>query len=132
MALLDALGAQLATDGLGTLATTIFLGYMPDTPDSCIAVYESRGNGPEHVFGASVVSIERPQIRVLARAARNDYPTARSTIVSVRASLGAIRNQTISSVAFLCVEATSEPYPLMTDDRERSIFGMNFVAWVNP
>lgn len=132
MALLDALGDKLVTDGVGTLATNIFLGYMPDSPDTAVAVYESRGNGPEHVFGASVVSVERPQIRVIARAPRNDYPSAKTKILAVRTSLGAIRNQTISGIGFLCVEATSEPYPLRADDQERPLFAINFVAWVTP
>jgi hypothetical protein len=32
MAILDALGAYLQTQGQGTLATDIFLARMPDTP----------------------------------------------------------------------------------------------------
>lgn len=132
MALLDALGARLATNGVGVVGTTIFLGYMPDTPDVCVAVFEGKGNGPEHVFGASVVSIERPRIRVLVRAGKNDYPTARAAAVAARASLGVIRNETISGVGFLTVTATSELYPLRIDDKERSMFGIDFVAWVTP
>ena len=72
MALLDALGAKLVTDGVGTLATDIFLSYLPDSPDVAVAVYEDRGNGADQVFGASVVSIERPSIRVVARASRDE------------------------------------------------------------
>lgn len=132
MALLDALAAQLATDGVGTVGTTIFTGYMPDAPDACVSILEGRGAGPEHVFGSSVVAIERPSIRVVCRAGRNDYPAARAKAIAVRASLGAIRNVTISSIVFHSVQPSSDPYPLGLDDKERARFGVDFASWVSP
>ena len=132
MALLDALGARLATDAVGVVGTTIFLGYMPDTPDACVAVFEGKGNGPEQMFGSSIFSIDRPSVRVMCRAARNDYPAARALAVAARASLGAIRDETISGVNLMCVMSTSEPYPMRIDGKERSMFGVDFVAWVKP
>lgn len=132
MALLDALGARLVADGVGTLGTTIFLSFMPPTPDAVVVIYEGRGNGPEQTFGASVVAVERPAVRIIARAARNDYVAARTLMESVRASLGDIRGETISGVNFQCVIATSDPYPMRLDDKERAQMGLDFVAWVNP
>lgn len=130
MALLDALGAHLQTAGLGTLATSIFLARMPDTPDECIVIVEDTGTGPMHTFGASAYAIERPRIRAFVRAGRNDYPTARAKAVLVRNSLGSIRNQTISGVAFLSVTATSDLYPVQRDGDDRPLIGIDFVGWV--
>ena len=132
MALLDALGDRLVADGVGTLGTTIFLGFMPPTPDAVVVIYEARGNGPEHTFGAGVLAVERPLIRIIARAARNDYPAARTLMASARSSLGDIRNETISGVKFMCVTPTSDPYPLRLDDKERALMGLDLVAWLNP
>lgn len=132
MALLDALGAKLQTDGVGTLATNIFLGYLRDNPDVAVGVFEDRGNGAEQVFGSSAVAIEQPSIRVVARAARNDYPAARAKILAVRSSLGAIRDVTLSGVNFMCVIATSDPYPMGLDEHERAMFGLDLQAWVLP
>jgi len=132
MALLDALGARLQTDGVGTLGTTIFLGFMPPTPDAIVVIYEGRGNGPELTFGTGVVALERPSVRALARGARNDYPTTRTLIDSVRASLGAIREETISGIKFMCVTPTSDPYPLRLDDKERTQIGLDLVVWLRP
>lgn len=132
MALLDALGARLQTDGVGTLGTTIFLGYMPPTPDALVVIYEGRGNGPEHTFGNSVLAVERPLIRIIARGARNDYPAARTLMESARNSLGDIRNETVSGVNFMCVTPTSDPYPLRLDDKERALMALDFVAWLRP
>jgi hypothetical protein len=132
MALLDALGARLVADGVGVLGTSIFLGYMPPTPDVCVAVYEARGNGPQQTFGPSVVAVERPLIRIIARAARNDYPAARTKAEAVRASLGDIRGETISGVNFQCVSPTSDLFPMRLDDKERALIALDFVAWLNP
>lgn len=132
MALLDALGARLQTDLVGTVGTTIFLSFMPPTPDAVVVIYEGRGNGPEMTFGHGVIAVERPSVRIIARAARNDYPAARTLMLAVRASLGAIRNEAISGVNFLCVTPTSDPYPLRLDDKERAQMGLDFVSWLNP
>lgn len=130
MALLDALGAQLQNNGVGVLATNIFLGVMPDEPDLCVLIVEDNGVGPMQTFGAAPYSIERPRIRVFCRASRNDYPAARAKAVAVRASLGAIRNQTIEGVNFLSVLPTSDFYPVGRDGDDRPVIGIDFSGWV--
>lgn len=130
MAILDALGAYLQTQGVGTLATDIFLARMPDAPDACVTLFENQGVGPDHTFGNSVKAIDHQRVRVYCRAARNDYPTARTQAVSVRAILGAIRNTTLSSVSIMCVLSTSELYPLSRDGDDRAIIGCDYTVWL--
>lgn len=130
MAILDALGAYLAAQGQGTVATSIFLSRAPDTPDACVTLYESAGSGPDHVFGSSVYAIDHQRIRLICRAARNDYPSARAKAVACRAVLGAIRNTTLSSVPILSVLATSEVYPLSRDGDDRPLIGCDFTVWL--
>jgi hypothetical protein len=130
MAILDALGTYLASQGQGTLATNIFLARAPDTPDACITLYESAGSGPDHTFGAGVYAIDHQRIRVVCRAARNDYPAARDKAVAVRAVLGAIRDTTLSSVKILTMLATSEVYPLSRDGDDRALIGCDYTVWL--
>jgi hypothetical protein len=130
MAILDALGAYLAAQGQGTVATDIFLSRAPDTPDACVTLYESAGSGPEHVFGSSVYAIDHQRIRLICRAARNDYPSARAKAVACRAVLGAIRSTTLSGVPILSVLATSEVYPLSRDGDDRPLIGCDFTVWL--
>ena len=130
MAILDALGAYLQTQGQGTLATNIFLARMPDTPDACVTLYENQGVGPDHTFGASVKAIDHQRVRVYCRAARNDYPSARSKAEAVRAVLGAIRNTSLSGVSIMTVLSTSELYPLQRDGDDRAIIGCDFTIWL--
>lgn len=130
MALLDALGQRLEADGIGTLAVDIFLTIMPDTPDLCVLLVEDNGTGPTHTYGASAYAIQRPRIRAFVRGPRNDYPAARDTLVSVRGSLGAIRDETISGVSFMSVTATSDLYPVSRDGDDRPIVGVDFVGFI--
>lgn len=130
MAILDALGTYLASQGQGTLATDIFLARAPDTPDACVTLYESAGSGPDHTFGAGVYAIDHQRIRVVCRAARNDYPAARSKAVAVRAILGAVRDTTLSGVVILTILATSEVYPLNRDGDDRALIGCDYTVWL--
>ena len=130
MAILDALGTYLQTQGQGTLATDIFLARMPADPDACVTLYENSGVGPDHTFGAGVKAIDHQRVRVYCRAARNDYPAARTKAENVRAVLGAIRNTTLSGVSILCVLSTSELYPLQRDDDDRVLVGCDFTVWL--
>ena len=130
MAILDALGTYLASQGQGTLATNIFLARAPDTPDACVTLYESAGSGPDHTFGAGVYAIDHQRIRVVCRAARNDYPAARDKAVAVRAVLGAVRNTTLSGVVILTILATSEVYPLSRDGDDRALIGCDYTVWL--
>jgi hypothetical protein len=130
MAILDALGAYLSAQGQGTVATNIFLSRAPDTPDACVTLYESAGSGPDHVFGSSIYAIDHQRIRLICRAARNDYPSARAKAVACRAVLGAIRNTTLSNVPILSVLATSEVYPLSRDGDDRPLIGCDFTVWL--
>jgi hypothetical protein len=130
MAILDSLGAYLQAQGQGTLATNIFLSRAPDTPDACVTLYESDGGGPDHTFGAGVYAIDHQRIRVICRAARNDYPAARSKAEAVRGVLGAVRNTTLSGVKILTILATSEIYPLTRDGDDRTLIGCDFTVWL--
>jgi hypothetical protein len=130
MAILDALGAYLQAQGQGTVATNIFLSRMPSTPDACVTLYENQGIGPDYTFGAGVIAVDHQRVRVYCRAARNDYPAARSKAESVRAVLGAIRNTTLSGVSILTVLSTSELYPLVRDNDDRAIIGCDFTVWL--
>ena len=131
MAILDALGAYLQTNSMGTLATDIFLARMPDTPDACVVLYESAGIGPTQVFGASIHGVSHQRIRVLCRAARNDYPAARTKATDVRAILGAIRATTLSGVVIHTVLATSDVYPVTRDQDDRPVIGCDYTVWMS-
>jgi hypothetical protein len=130
MALLDAVGSILQTGGVGTQATNLFLSQMPDSPDECVVVLESMGASPDMTFGSSVASVEKPRVRVVARASQNDYVTAKTKIELVRTVLGAVRNQTLESTKIICILDTTGTYPLSFDGEDRPLIACDFAVWV--
>jgi len=130
MALLDAVGSILQTGSIGTLATDLFLSQMPDDPDLCVVVLENTGASPDMTFGTSVATIEKPRIRVVARASQNDYVTCKTKIEAARTVLGAVRNQTLQSTKIICILDTTGTYPLNFDGEDRPLLACDFAVWV--
>jgi hypothetical protein len=130
MAILDVLGTYLQSAGIGTLGTNLMLGRLPDDPDACVALFESTGMSPSHVMGSSVAAIDRPRIRVVCRAERLDYPAARTKAAAVRASLGAVRDTTLSGIKIMTIVSTSEIYPVRFDSDDRPVMGCDFTVWI--
>lgn len=130
MSFLEALADRLQTASVATAATNLFIGIMPDSPDTCVALYEYAGSSPLEVLRDDTATIERPSVQVMVRASRNDYPTARSLIESVRDTLTAISDETVSGVRFLRVHNLSSINALGTDENERPEFSLSLQAIV--
>lgn len=128
--ILEAVGDYLQSNGFGTQGTDIFLAVLPETPDTCIAVYESVGNKPDFTMGDAPWAIDRPVIQVICRASRSDYPAARNTAESIRELLSAITEQTISTVPVMRIEAQSSVSPMGEDENQRPLVSINFECMV--
>ena len=72
MALLTDVSTYLAstvTDATLVVGTNLFLGRLPEDPDTCVAIYETMGQSPDNTFGGSTVPVfENPRIQVVTRA----------------------------------------------------------------
>lgn len=130
MSVLEALADKLATASVATIATNLFIGIMPDTPDLCVALYEYAGAPPMEVLRSNTATLEQPSIQVMTRGARNDYPAARTLIKNVRDTLCGITDETISGVRFLRVSNLSAINALGTDDKDRPEFSLALRAVV--
>ena len=128
--ILEALADKLVSASVGSLANNIFIGLLPDQPDKCLALYEYAGEEPREVFRNEAASIEVPTVVVMARGARNDYPTARDFAVDARDALCAIVDETISGVRFLRVKETSSINYVNSDDNDRPRFTVTFTVYV--
>ena len=127
--ILEAVGSKLATDGLGTLGTNIFLSLMPDTPDLCTAVYEYSGLTPIDTFGASVnIQLDRPSIQVMTRAGRNDYVAARDRAVNVRNALAKVSNSNLSGIQILRIAPLSAINAIGLDEKDRPLVTVSFTV----
>jgi hypothetical protein len=128
--ILEALGDYLVTNTIGTLGTNIFLGKMPATPDYCITLYEYEGERPKESFGGNPYDVDMPRIQVVVRGARDDYPTARDAVITIRGLFADLTDITISSTKVLRVASLGSVIPLGLDDKDRPRLAANFQAYV--
>lgn len=123
---LDDLTLWLETDGVATRATNLFYGYMPDSPDLCITLYEYGGYANEPHMGKTTINLEWPTIHCEARGARNDYTTPRALIQQVVTSFAKIGDTVIGSTKYGAVCAIQPVFPLLDDANQRHLFAVNF------
>lgn len=125
---LEALGAFIDTNrGDLTIGTNLFLSKMPDTPDVCVCIYETQGSAPVLTFGSTAIQVDKPNVQISVRAARDDYATARDLAQALRTLVSGITNETASNVLIMRAEPTGSFYPLGVDqlERPRVVFNMD-------
>ncbi len=126
--LLDELGLDLQTAGIGTRATDLFESRMPDTPDACVALFDGSGAPPLQALRADV-DVERPRVTAWARAA-----TAASASEKMRAIYERWRAMGEANLAkaaggttrYLSITAAHSPFVLERDASERVVYACSF------
>lgn len=122
MALIDDVATYLQAQGVGAVGTNIFWGQLPDSPDACIALYETGGFQPP----AELPEAE-PTIQIRARAA--SYTAAQTTIW---AAFNALFPKTTDSKTLAVnsrmvhVQALQSPASIGKDQKGRAEFVVNF------
>ena len=126
--LLDDIGSVLSAGGIGTLGTNLFLGFLPDKPDTCVAVIETGGITPHRAFRASAGQpvAERPSIQILCRAAAFDYATARNKAHDAYKLLEGYGDTTVNSTRYLWIGARQSPFSAGRDESNRPICSCNY------
>ena len=125
MAILDDIGGYINTNTSFTLGTDFFLSLLPDTPDNCVALFESGGVAPQYTQGSTGTPvIERPELQVITR--HTSYETGRANANTVYLLLTAITNATINSNLYYRIEAAASPAMFQRDDSRRVLFTTNF------
>lgn len=126
--LLDELGDYLSTGGVGTVGVDLFLGYMPEKPSACVALYETGGAGPIRAFRGvpgDPVAV-RPRVQVVARADEYDYAAARLKVQTAYQLLEGMGDRTLNGVNYKWAGAVQEPFLLGRDDQGRVKVACNF------
>ncbi len=124
--LLHEIAAYLESQSVGTRGTDLFTGFMPDTPNEIVVVYENPGSPPSRVHSKVGTSLEHPQIAVWARGTPDgDYDGPRQKAQDAYNALALIVNSTLSAVLYLDVMPLQQPFLLERDDNQRAIIGFN-------
>ena len=127
MSLLDDIGAYLASNGIGTVGTDIFLGRgLTATPDAQVGLQRSGGFGSIHAMrgvpGQPIAN--QPRIQIVCRALT--YPLAEAKANAVNDLLDGLRNTTINTTFYHFINSVQEPFLLQYDDNNRPVFVQNF------
>ena len=117
--------ASISTQDL-TLGTNLFLGRLPETPDTCVGVIQTAGVAPTDTFGTSFPPLETQGLQTLVRA--TTYATEEALAVDVMKSLASVDNQTLTSTLYLKIEAQQSPFALERDNQERLVMSCNFLV----
>lgn len=126
MPTLDDLSARLDAQVAGlTESTNLFKGRLPDTPDTCAAVFEYPGRESVDTFGTDH-AIRLPRFQVQVRAA--SYAAAQSLIDLCHAAL-TFTNITISSTRYMRCKPLQDPFFLKRDGNERAVLVFNAEVW---
>tara|TARA_R110000787_G_scaffold100231_1_gene205105 strand:- start:1350 stop:1754 length:405 start_codon:yes stop_codon:yes gene_type:complete len=129
MSMLTDVGTYLAAASISTadltLGTNLFLGRLPESPDTCVGLVQTAGTAPTNTFGTSYPPLENQGLQTIVRAAT--YATAEALAVDVMKSLASVENQTLTSTLYLKIEAQQSPFALDRDSQERLIMSCNFL-----
>ncbi len=127
----DDIADVLSSGGVGTVATNIFVGQMPDNVDTGLSVIETGGAFPLRTMGAGASAIgaptapvELPRVQVLSRSPI--YATARAKAQDAFNLLDGIAARTINGVRYLYITAVQSPMDLGRDKNNRAHFSVNF------
>jgi len=128
VAFLPELGTYLAanvTDTTLTLGTNLFLGRLPDTPDTCVALIETGGLAAVEAMGGSTLpAYTQPRAQVLVRAAA--YSDASDLATDIYKKVQLIDNEALSGVTYLRATGIQSPFYLERDGQERAVFSCNY------
>lgn len=85
MIFIEQVATYLQAQGIGTIASDIFIGNMPDLPNNCIAVINTGGIAP-----SIDIPDKRPTFQVLIR--NTDYETGELKLTAIRTALHQFMN----------------------------------------
>ena len=126
--MLDEIGTYLAANGIGTVGTNLFKGFMPDLPDAVVVLYETGGLAPYRAMrsapGQPVAT--RPRLQVVCRNTQYEYAVARAKAQAVYVLLEGFGDQTLSGTRYLWIAAVQEPFMMGRDVTGRVQVAQNF------
>lgn len=110
MPLLEDVATFLASNGCGTVGTTIWRGQMPDDCNAGLSIHEYGGAEPDYTLLVSGIYIERPRFQVYCR--HTVRATCRALIETAYVALSKVVNQTLTATTYLRVEPLQQPFSL--------------------
>ena len=112
-----ALGEFAATSGW-----SINISKMPDSPDTCIGIYDQPGLASE-----PKITYDRPGLQIIVRGAKNAYLAGYSKAKDIMRALHGRNNESWNDTRYLQILAESDIIQMGRDDNDRPLFSINFL-----
>lgn len=129
---LDEVGAYLQAQGIGTLGSTLWTGFMPPAVNASdpmmVAVHEYGGRyqtGLSRAFGDGQITRELTRLQIEVRGLVEDYKGARQKAQDAYLAMSALMSATLSGVSYFTSIMLQPPFPLMQDGAKRWVFVFN-------
>lgn len=123
MTFIEQVATYLQAGGIGTLGTNLFISNLPDSVDSCVAVFDTGGMTPD-----IYLPTKEPTFQVLVRS--TTYDLGKAKIDAIRALLHRNFNVTlvVGQTYVYSILALSEGGHIGQNERGLDEFSMNFKA----
>ncbi len=113
----------LVAEGVATaVGTDLYEDFLPETPDTAMAVVLTSGPPSEQGFGQAAPWREFPRMQLLSRAVA--YDAARATCQAAHDALGKVQATTLGTTFYESIAPTA-PFLLKVDDTGRVIYALN-------
>lgn len=114
---------HIHNNSLASLATNLFIGHMPESPDNCVAILETGGLTPD-----IDLPTKKPTFQVLIR--NTSYATGRALMLSIRSLFHQKYNTQLinNGTYFLYINVQGEGGHIGRDAIGRDEFSINFVC----
>lgn len=115
------IGGLLATAGVGTMGTDVFVGRMPDSPDANITVYDQGGASPNPVWLR-----DEPSFSMLIRGTKNDYNGVYNKALEAKDAILGLSDQTVGDNIYALFYLRSDITFVSYDSDNRPQFSMSW------
>jgi hypothetical protein len=114
----------LVAGGLSlTFGTNLFVGKEPESPDSCVTIFDTPGAPPDRYFNQSQ-KYDRPSIQIRVR--DNDYRNGWALTNSIKNLLHSYPPSVQSGTTYTAIFCSQEPALLDWDGNDRARFVVSF------
>lgn len=128
MSLLLELTTYLATQGVGTVGTNLFAGFMPDTPHACGTLYEYGGAPPDLGFSYPGIQHENSAVQMVFRGNPTDYSSPRAKSETVYRLFTSMKPGLLTGTKYLQIRANQSPFLMQRDGLQRVYIVCNYIC----